>query len=302
MMVKNAVLIRLQWEIQSRVLINEPMQNHTSWRIGGPAEYFIEPHNPQQLVKCIKLAAELNLPLTIIGKGTNLLVKDSGIPGMVVKIGKGFDTIHIDGSALIAGAGAMLPRVAREAMERGLEGFAWSAGIPGTVGGAVIMNAGAHGSCIADVLQQATIIDEAGVLLKLAKDQMGFNYRTSALQGRNAIVVEVEFILRDGNRETIKNQMQGFINKRKQVQPQGYPNAGSVFKNPPGDSAGRLIEMAGCKGLTQGNAQISQIHANWIVNLGGASAQDVLNLIEIAKERVKQKFNVDLQLEVRVLG
>ncbi|WP_031513426.1 UDP-N-acetylmuramate dehydrogenase [Desulfofalx alkaliphila] len=299
---KTVVQHTLQSKLNTKLLIGEPMHKHTSWRIGGEAEYFVEPTDLTELQKCIVLANELQIPLTVIGNGTNLLVLDSGIQGLVVKIGRGLDHIKIDKTTITAGAGALLPVLARRAMEKGLAGFAWSAGIPGSIGGAVIMNAGAYGASISDVIQAALVLDQDGQLRRLNKEQMGFGYRTSALQNGPWVVVEAVFNCLPGDKEAIKAQMDENNAKRKAVQPQGYPNAGSVFKNPPGDSAGRLIELAGCKGLKVGNAQVSTHHANWIVNLGGATARDVLSLIDIIKGRVKEKFDVALQLEVRVLG
>ncbi|MBO8136627.1 MAG: UDP-N-acetylmuramate dehydrogenase [Desulfotomaculum sp.] len=288
--------------LRSRVLFNEPMTNHTSWRIGGPAEYFIEPVNVEELQKCIKLVVELDIPLTVIGNGTNLLVKDRGIPGLVVKIGRGLDFIEINGTTVRAGAGALLPAVARRAMEHNLDGFAWSAGIPGTIGGAVVMNAGANGSSISSIIEWVKVINRKGGIIKLDKSELGFSYRSSNLQGSSLIVVEAAFKCQQGDKKSIKKKMDEYIAKRRAVQPQGYPNAGSVFKNPPGDFAGRLIEIAGCKGLRVGNAEVSTKHANWIINLGGATAEDVLKLIDIITQRVKEETGVDLQLEVRVLG
>ncbi|MBM7855941.1 UDP-N-acetylmuramate dehydrogenase [Desulfohalotomaculum tongense] len=293
---------KLRSNLKTGLLINEPMAKHTSWQIGGPAQYFIEPEDIEDLQKCILLAKEYGVPLTVVGNGTNLLVKDSGIPGMVVKIGKGFNYLQVEGTTVKAGAGSMLPVVARGVMEKGLAGFAWSAGIPGTIGGAVVMNAGANGSCIGDIIQSVKVIDSSAEILDLTKRQLGFDYRTSILQGSSLVVVEAVFNCHHSDRKIIKEQMDKYMAKRKAVQPQGFPNAGSVFKNPPGDSAGRLIDLAGCKGLRVGKAEVSTVHANWIINLGGATANDVIKLIDIIKEKVKNKTGVALQLEVRVLG
>jgi UDP-N-acetylmuramate dehydrogenase len=293
---------KLRAAFGARLLINEPMANHTSWRIGGPAQYFIAPCSVEELRTAIVMAKEYDLPLTIVGNGTNLLVKDKGISGMVVKLGSGISNIQINGTELITGAGAMLPMVARAAMENSLTGFAWSAGIPGSIGGAVVMNAGANGSSISEVIKLVRVMDYSGDIIEMNKEQMNFGYRTSALQNGELIVLETIFTCQRGNQQQIKNDMTEYIAKRKAAQPQGYPNAGSVFKNPDGTAAGKLIEEVGCKGLRVGKAEVSPIHANWIVNLGGASAEDVLKLIDLIREKVKEKFNVFLQLEVRVLG
>lgn len=293
----------LNAKLATGLLLNEPMHKHTSWHIGGPAEYFIEPKDTAIFKKCILLAKELALPLTIIGKGTNLLVLDSGIPGLVLKLGPGFKDIKIIDTQITVGAGALLPTVAQTALQHNLAGFAWVAGIPGSIGGAVVMNAGAHGCCISEIIQSVKIINEQGQIFDLAKEQLFFGYRTSILKDdRSRWVVEATFNCWSDQRQTLAKQMKQYLAKRRQVQPQGYPNAGSVFKNPSGESAGKLIELAGCKGIKVGQAQVSEIHANWIVNLGNATAKDVITLINIIKNKVKEKFNITLQLEVRVLG
>lgn len=297
-----AVINELRSNLGARLLTNEPMQNHTSWRIGGVAQYFLEPQDLSELKEGLRLATKLGLPVTIIGNGTNLLVKDTGIPGLVIKIARGLNRISFEGTNVVAGAGAMLPKVAQQAMRNNLAGFAWSAGIPGSIGGAVIMNAGANGSSISEIIISARAMDKGGNIIHLSREQMGFSYRTSVFQHNELVVVETTFALRPGDGLDIKKEMELHITRRKGAQPQGYPNAGSVFKNPANDSAGKLIELAGCKGLRVGNAQVSPIHANWIVNLGGATAQDVLDLIEKIREKVEKQFDVSLQLEVRVLG
>jgi len=297
-----AVITELRSNLGARLLTNEPMQNHTSWRIGGAAQYFLEPQDVSELKDGLRLAGKLGLPVTIIGNGTNLLVKDTGIMGLVIKIARGLNTISFEGTNIIAGAGAMLSKVAQQAMKNNLAGFAWSAGIPGSIGGAVIMNAGANGSSISEIIISARAMDKDGNIIQLSREQMGFSYRTSTFQRNKLVVLDTTFALRSGNGLEIKKEMELHITRRKAGQPQGYPNAGSVFRNPPNDSAGKLIELAGCKGLRVGNAQVSPIHANWIVNLGGATAQDVLDLIEMIREKVEKQFDVSLQLEVRVLG
>lgn len=292
----------LQATLGARLLINEPMLNHTSWRVGGVAQYFLEPQDLSELKSGIKLASKLGLPVTVIGNGTNLLVQDTGISGLVIKIARGLNTVSIEGTNVIAGAGAMLPIVAQQAMKNNLAGFAWCAGIPGSIGGAVIMNAGANGSSISDIITNAQVMDQEGNIFDMFREQMDFSYRASVFQRRNLVVLETTFALCSGNQQEIAKEMGLYTAQRKIAQPQGYPSAGSVFKNPPNQSAGKLIELAGCKGLKIGNAQVSTVHANWIVNLGGATAQDILDLIETIREKVEKKFGVYLQLEVRVLG
>lgn len=285
------------------LLINEPIKRHTSFRIGGTVEYFIKPKNVFNLKQCLLLAASHNIPVTVIGRGTNLLVKDSGIPGLVIKLGKEFDYIYISKETVIVGASSSLPAVAIKTMQSGLKGLEWAIGIPGSVGGAVVMNAGAHGYSVSEVVKYIKILSYTGEILEFSRDQMDFCYRGSIIKDRElGIILEAVFELKSENKYLIKERMKKYIAKRRIMQPRGYPNAGSIFKNPTGDSAGRLIELAGCKGLKVGNAVVSEKHANWIINLGGASFEDVMTLIDIIKSRVKNKFDIYLQLEVRVLG
>lgn len=298
----SAVYNVLSSALGTRLLTNEPMHRHTSWQIGGGAQYLIEPQTLSEIKLGLKLAADLELPVTIIGNGTNLLVKDTGIPGLVIKIARGFNAISIVGTNITVGAGAMLPKLAQQAMKNNLAGLAWCAGIPGSIGGALIMNAGAHGSALGDTVISARVMDLDGTIIAMDRQQMTLGYRTSIFQHHDLVVLEATFGLRAGDGQKIKKEMDQYLAQRKSTQPRGYPNAGSVFKNPPGASAGKLIELAGGKGLRLGNAQVSTVHANWIVNLGGATAQDVLGLIEKIKAKVKQEFDLSLQLEVRVLG
>lgn len=293
---------KLERLLPGRVSFGEPLKLHTTWRIGGPADFFVEPRGTEELVRALAFAREESLPVTVIGGGSNLLVKDGGIRGLVIKIGGGFSRLEISGERVVAEAGVRLARLTGAALEAGVGGFEFLTGIPGTVGGAVVMNAGAFGRAAGDLCESVRLLDEDGRLKTLSRRELFFGYRTSSLQGKNAVVVEAAF--RGALREpaAIRADMEAVQKRRWATQPSGYPSAGSVFKNPPGTSAGFLIEQAGAKGLRCGGAAVSPVHANFIVNLGGATARDVLDLISKVKTVVKQRFAVELELEVQVLG
>jgi len=288
--------------LPGRVRADEPMKKHTSWRIGGPADIFVEPGSRQELQLVVFYARNRGAALTVIGAGSNFLVSDSGIRGIVVKIGNGLGRVSIVGNEIIAEAGAKLAKVAAMARDAGLGGFEFSAGIPGTVGGAVIMNAGANGSSVSALVQKVMVLSFDGDFCYKSKEDMRFGYRTSILQSEPTIVVEVNFTCYPREKELIRKEMACYLARRKASQPLRYPNAGSVFKNPPGDSAGRLIEAAGLKGMRVGDAQISTLHANFIINLGSATARDVLTLIDRAREIVNNRFGVELQPEIKFAG
>lgn len=280
----------------------EPMSRHTSWRIGGPADIFVRAAGVEQLKRVIILSNLHDIPVTIAGAGTNLLVRDGGIRGLVIKLGGELTALSVQGDKITAGGGASLFKLAKMAMEAGVGGLAWAYGIPGTVGGAVLMNAGAGESSMSQVLEEVVLLDFQGHTFTRRADEMAFGYRKSILQKEKCIVLQAVIGGYFQTREIIKGEMDQGIARRKATQPLEYPNAGSVFKNPAGDSAGRLIEASGCKGLKVGYAQVSQKHANFIINLGGARARDVLELISIVRERVREYCGVDLETEIQVLG
>lgn len=287
--------------LQGRVLLQEPMSLHTSWRIGGPADIFAEPAGVEDLRQLFKSADDNDMPLTVIGAGTNILVRDGGINGIVLKAHKG-PGITVEGSLITCAGGVRLSRLTSTARDACLGGFEFLAGIPGTVGGAVIMNAGANGSSASRLIEKVTCIDYEGNLLCLEKGQIEWGYRKSGLQGKYLAVVEVVFRGYPQDRDMIILEMKKYMNIRKDKQPLEYPNAGSVFKNPPGEYAGKLIQDAGCQGLRVGDAQVSTKHANFIINLGKARAVEVLELISIVRERVFTEFGTSLEMEVKVLG
>ncbi|MCF6093606.1 UDP-N-acetylmuramate dehydrogenase [Microaerobacter geothermalis] len=283
-------------------LLEEPMSNHTTWQIGGPVDILIIPHDQTGLQKILKFLHQTDIPWTVIGRGSNLLVRDKGIRGAVIKLSHGFENLRFLGETVRVGAGYSFIKLAVMAGKEGLTGLEFAGGIPGTVGGAIYMNAGAHGSDVSRILVTVKIVKENGEPLTLTTEDLKFQYRNSILQQKKWVVVEADFQLKRGNRKEIAAAMALHKDKRRKSQPLQFPCAGSVFKNPENYYAGGLIEKAGLKGYRVGDAQISLQHANFIVNCGRATADDVLTLIEHVKEMVKEKFHVELIPEVKVVG
>lgn len=288
--------------LSGEVRVDEPMARHTTWRIGGPADLFIEPAGVEELAFVLRYLREQGVPTAVIGNGSNLLVADSGVCGAVVKLGTRMGRIEVEGTRIRAEAGARLARVAGAAMRVGLSGFEFTTGIPASVGGAIMMNAGAHDRSMADVVGRVTVLDTAGRLMTCTAQECGFGYRQTVLQREGLIVVEAALRGTPRNPAEIREEMGELLRRRRCVQPLEYPSAGSVFKNPPGDAAGRLIDRAGGKGLRVGDAEVSIRHANFIVNLGSAKARDVRELIARVRELVAARFGITLELEVKLLG
>ncbi|MFT9847966.1 UDP-N-acetylmuramate dehydrogenase [Aneurinibacillus sp. REN35] len=285
------------------VLVNEPLANHTTWKIGGPADILIEPTDKLALAHSMKLVHKHGVPWQVLGRGSNMLVRDGGIRGVLFKLADGFDHLTFNGEEVQVGAGYSFIRLAVMAGKEGLTGLEFAGGIPGTVGGAVYMNAGAHSSDVSRILTSAEVLLENGELVHLSSEDLRFGYRTSILQKeQRGIVVSAVFTLKPGDRKEIARHMAAYKDRRRQTQPLSMPCAGSVFRNPPGDHAGRLIESAGLKGLTVGGAQISEKHANFIVNRGNATAQDVLDLMEKVMKIIHEQYHVQLVPEVLVVG
>lgn len=291
----------IRTKIKEELYLNEPLSKHTTWKIGGPADLMVFPTSVESLLLIYKYAKQNQLPITVIGNGSNILVKDKGIRGIVIKLTK-LNAISINGNSIIAQGGALLPKVVRKALENGLVGLEFGAGIPASVGGATIMNAGTYQGQMADYVQEVKVLSKAGDIISLGKEYLNFSYRSSSLKGKELVVIETTFCCQVGSVKEAKNQIAAALEKRKASQPLNFPSAGSVFKNPPGDSAGRLIEQSGIKGLRQGDAQISEKHANFIINLGSATADDVIFLIDKAQKLVAEKFRVSLEPEVLLLG
>ncbi|AWB45364.1 UDP-N-acetylenolpyruvoylglucosamine reductase [Paenibacillus sp. CAA11] len=284
------------------VLQDEPMSKYTTWKIGGPADALIIPESTSQLQQLIRILHTERVPWLLVGKGSNMLVSDKGIRGAVIKLGKGFETAEFRGTEVEAGGGASFVSLSIQAGKRCLTGLEFASGIPGTVGGAVYMNAGAHGSDVSRIFKSAEIVLETGELVKYEAEDMRFGYRRSVLQEQKGIVAGTVFSLAEGDGAVIHSSMTAFKDRRRQTQPLQLPCAGSVFRNPPGDHAARLIEAAGLKGLRVGGAEVSTLHANFIVNNGQATAGDVLTLIQTIKETIQQQNGIALVPEVFLVG
>lgn len=285
----------------ARVRRDFPLAEMTSFRIGGPADFMLEVESGGEVAEALAIARRCEMPAMILGSGTNILVSDRGIRGLVLRLGRGMREIGFDGVNVNAGAAARFARLVAETVERGLAGLEFGEGIPGSVGGALIMNAGAFGGEMARVVTAVHGVAADGRMLGLAREAIGFGYRRSVLPA-GFIVTGVDFELACGDREQLMARVAELRARRAAHQPRGKPNAGSIFKNPPGAFAGRLLEDCGLKGERIGDAAFSQEHANFIVNLGGARAADVRALIKLARERVLQKTGVRLELEVKPIG
>ena len=282
-------------------LQNEPMSAHTTLKLGGPADYLVFPRSREEIAALFEEAGTYNLPVTVIGHGSNLLVLDGGIRGLVISVSKNMRAIHREGNLLIAEAGAMLGAAANEAAEAGLTGLEFASGIPGTVGGGVSMNAGAYDGEMSQVVLRVNGITPAGEPVSLERDQMGFGYRTSAVSRMNFVVTEVVFSLREGNREEIRAKMAELNARRAEKQPLDQPSAGSTFKRPEGYYAAALIDQCGMKGYAVGGAMVSMKHAGFLVN-HGTSSRDYLELMEKVQQIVEERVGVKLEPEIRILG
>lgn len=281
---------------------NEPMKNHTTFRIGGPADYYLCPHSAKEIQKVVEICREEKIPYFILGNGSNLLVSDKGYRGAVIQLWKNVSDIRVDGCLIEAKAGASLAKIAALALEEGLTGMEFAAGIPGTLGGAVVMNAGAYGGEMKDILKEALVMDEEGKILTLEKENLKLGYRTSIVKEKGYIVLAAVLELQPGNREDIRKLMEDLKQRRAEKQPLDMPSAGSTFKRPEGYFAGKLIMDAGLRGFSVGGAQISEKHCGFVVNTGEASASDVWNLIREVQKRVRENSGVELETEVKFLG
>ena len=279
----------------------EPMSKHTTFRIGGAAEVFAAP-DARELPQLLAMAKGADVPVTVIGNGSNLLVGDRGIAGLVIEIGERMSEVRIEGTILVAGAGALLSKAAQTAAAAGLGDLEFAAGIPGSVGGAVVMNAGAYGGEMKDVLQSVKVLTEEGELLILTTEELELGYRHSCVPERKYIVVEATMELSAKPEEEIRACMAELRAKRVEKQPLEYPSAGSTFKRPEGYFAGKLIMDAGLRGYTVGGAQVSEKHCGFVINKGGATAADVRQLMQAVHDRVKEQFDVELEPEVKMIG
>ena len=285
-----------------QVLTDEPMKKHTTFRIGGPADYLVLPQKTEEIGEIVAYCKKMNVPWYVMGNGSNLLVADQGVRGVVIQLLRNFNKIVVQQNKISAQAGAGNALIARQALDASLTGFEFAAGIPGTIGGAVVMNAGAYGGEMKDIITEVTVLDEQGEIQIIPVDKLELGYRTSIIARKGYIVLEVCLELNNGQADEIKSRMDELKEQRVTKQPLDYPSAGSTFKRPEGYFAGKLIMDAGLRGFTVGGAQISEKHCGFVINKGNATAQDVIDLMEETKKIVMEIFGVVLEPEVKRLG
>lgn len=286
---------------EENVSANEPMSRHITFRVGGDADYYVTPCDEKQIAEVVALCRREDVPYYIIGNGSNLLVRDSGFRGLIVEIGSRYSNIQVDGNKITAQAGAKLSQIAVKALNASLTGMEFAHGIPGTLGGAVVMNAGAYGGEMKDVLVNVKVMDKSGKIITLTNEELELGYRHSIIPGKEYIVLEAELQLQEGDAGSIKATMEELASKRREKQPLEYPSAGSTFKRPEGYFAGKLIEDAGLKGYTRGGAMVSEKHSGFVINYNNATAQDVIDVIRDVHDKVNEKYGVSLETEVKIL-
>lgn len=287
---------------EERVFTGEAMSRHTTFKIGGPADYFLMPDKDTDVGRIVKICKESAIPYFILGNGSNLLVGDGGYRGAVIQIYKNMSAVTVEGTEITVQAGALLSSVAAAAKNAALTGFEFAGGIPGTMGGAVVMNAGAYGGEMKDVLTEVTVMDEEGEIVTLPADKLELGYRTSIIKTAGYIVLEAKLQLKEGNPEVIRETMKDLTIRRTTKQPLEYPSAGSTFKRPEGYFAGKLIMDSGLAGYQVGGAQVSVKHCGFVINAGGATARDVRTLMDNVRDIVYKKYGVTLEPEVKFLG
>ena len=287
---------------EEKVKVDEPMKRHTTFRIGGPADYFLLPSSEEELSGILKICKNEELPYFILGNGSNLLVSDEGYRGVIIQLYRNYGDITVKGNEIHATAGALLSQIAAAAKNASLTGFEFAGGIPGTLGGAVVMNAGAYGGEMKDVLKEVTVLTPEGGVLTLQADELHMGYRTSVIKEAGYIVLEAVISLEKGDQEEIRSRMQELAGMRTSKQPLSYPSAGSTFKRPEGYFAGKLIMDSGLRGYRVGGAQVSEKHCGFVINAGGATASDVMELIRQIQAKVKEQFGVQLEPEIQFLG
>lgn len=287
---------------EDQIKPEEPMKNHVTFRVGGPADFFVTPKNYEELSGVLKCCAKYEMPCYIMGNGSNLLVSDQGYRGVVIQLFRQLNGIQCEGNVIRAQAGALLSAVANRALEEKLTGFEFAAGIPGTLGGACVMNAGAYGGEMKDVLKSVTVLTREGKRITLQKNELELGYRTSIIAKKDYIVLEAEIELEAGDAEEIKAVMDDLKERRTTKQPLEYPSAGSTFKRPEGYFAGKLIQESGLQGFQVGGAQVSEKHCGFVINKDQATAADIAELIRQVQDRVEEKFGVRLETEVKRLG
>lgn len=287
---------------EEQVKVNEEMKKHTTFRVGGPAAYYIEPEDEQSLAALLNLCSQEAVPYFVLGNGSNMLVSDQGYEGVIISMGKLWGQCNIEDTVMTAGAGCLLSAMARQALEQSLTGLEFAAGIPGSFGGAVVMNAGAYGSEIKEVLTEARVMTDKGEILTIPASELELGYRTSCIPKNHYIVLGGTLQLQRGEKSEIQSMMEDLAGRRKEKQPLEYPSAGSTFKRPEGHFAGKLIQDAGLRGYRVGGAQVSEKHCGFVINREQATAADIWNLCQDVKKKVENEFGVTMELEVKTLG
>ena len=285
-----------------KILFNEPMRNHTTFKIGGPADIMIIPSNEEELINVIIFCRENNIDFLIMGNGSNLLVRDGGIRGVVIKVNEGFNELTVDGTKIYCQAGALLSTASKLALKHSLKNFEFASGIPGTIGGAITMNAGAYGGEMKDVVKMVRVLDKNNQIREYTNEEMNFRYRNSRVWDEGLIVLGVELDLEVGEYSAIEEVMKDLTYRRTSKQPLELPSGGSTFKRPEGHFAGKLIEDAGLRGLRHGGAQVSEKHCGFVVNVDNATCKDILHLISVIQKVVKDNHGVELETEIKLLG
>ena len=286
---------------KDNIKIDEKLSSYVNFKVGGPADILLIPDSKEQVKKSIGICRENNIPVYVIGNGSNILVRDGGFRGVVISL-KGVHNVTVNDERIEAECGVMLKEVSDKAMENSLTGFEFACGIPGTIGGAVFMNAGAYDGEISHVIESVEVIDENCNIINLTNEELDFGYRSSLVMKKGYIVLSAVFKLKKGQVKTIKELVNDLTNKRESKQPLEYPSAGSTFKRPTGYFAGKLIQDAGLKGYSIGGAAVSEKHSGFVINKGNATAKDITDLIEHIQDEVKKQFGVDLHTEVRIIG
>lgn len=287
---------------RDHVLTDEPMKQHTTFKIGGPADYFLVPETGEEVGEIIKICRKTDTPYFILGNGSNLLVGDGGYRGAVIQVYRNMSTVTVEGTTITAQAGALLSAVAAAAKNASLTGFEFAGGIPGTVGGAAVMNAGAYGGEMKDVLVEVTVMDAEGKIFAISAEKLELGYRTSVIKKAGYIVLEAKIRLKEGDQEAIRERMKELTIQRTTKQPLEYPSAGSTFKRPEGYFAGKLVMDSGLRGYQVGGARVSEKHCGFVINAGDATAKDVRTLMDNVRDIVYEKYGVTLEPEVKFLG
>lgn len=283
-------------------LLNEPLKNHTTFKVGGPCDILMRPKSEKEIIDIVRYCNEKQIPFMVIGNGSNLLVRDKGIRGVVIKLDKNFSEITFDGQRVIAQSGALLSTVSKKSFKQNLTGFEQVSGIPGSIGGAMVMNAGAYDREVSSLVDKVRCLTKQGQVVEYLKEEMDFSYRSSRVSKENLIVLSVEFKLEKGDHDEIMEKFADYDYRRRSKQPLDKNSAGSTFKRPEGYYASKLIDDAGLRGYTYKRAQVSEKHCGFVINIDDASCQDVLTLINQVQDKVFEKYGVELETEVKIIG